>query len=292
MTSRFILNADDYGLAAGVSRAIGELAHARRISSTSAIVTLPRWREDAAALRDLRDRVAIGLHLNLTLGAPLGPMPELAPDRNFPSLRGLVSAIANKRAVQTELEYEIERQMDAFEARIGALPDLIDGHHHAHALPVVRDALFAAIARRGGLAKTLLRDPFDHVWNIVRRGRAIAKAMAVARLAKGFGREARERGFMVTDGFSGFSSFGAGIVDVRRDFAAALRAPGSCPVIMCHPGFVDDELAALDRLTTRRAAEFQILKGDDDFAAQVWRPRRDDNGRIAWPDRLNAGAVE
>ena len=38
-----ILCADDYALTEGVSRAIGELAAARRLSATSVMVTTPHW---------------------------------------------------------------------------------------------------------------------------------------------------------------------------------------------------------------------------------------------------------
>ena len=85
-----ILNADDYAITHGVSRAIEQLAVARRLSATSAKVTLPDWPEAAKRIRELRDRIAIGLHLNLTVGAPAGPMPDAAPLGQFPSLKTLL----------------------------------------------------------------------------------------------------------------------------------------------------------------------------------------------------------
>ena len=33
-------------------------------------------------------------------------------------------------------------------------------------------------------------------------------------------------------------------------------------LVMCHPGFVDDELVRLDPLTTQREREFAFLAGD------------------------------
>ena len=81
-----ILCADDYAMTEGVSRAIGELAAARRLSATS-VHGRPRahWPAMApAAAACTAAHLAIGLHLNLTLGAPLGPMPRLAPGGELP----------------------------------------------------------------------------------------------------------------------------------------------------------------------------------------------------------------
>ena len=63
----------------GISRAIGELAAAQRLSATSVMVNSPHWPAAAPRLRAHRGHLSIGLHLNLTLGTPVGPMPRLAP---------------------------------------------------------------------------------------------------------------------------------------------------------------------------------------------------------------------
>ena len=72
----------------GISRAIGELAAAQRLSATSVMVNSPHWPAAAPRLRAHRGHLSIGLHLNLTLGTPVGPMPRLAPAGTFPGLRG------------------------------------------------------------------------------------------------------------------------------------------------------------------------------------------------------------
>ena len=48
-----ILCADDFGLTDGVSRAIIELCHARRLSATSALVTFDDWATQAQRLHEL-----------------------------------------------------------------------------------------------------------------------------------------------------------------------------------------------------------------------------------------------
>jgi len=65
-TRRVVLCADDYALSAAVSQGIAALAEAGRLSATSAMVLSPRWREDAARLAPLRNRLDVGLHLDWT----------------------------------------------------------------------------------------------------------------------------------------------------------------------------------------------------------------------------------
>ena len=84
-----VLCADDFGLTEGVSRGILELARMGRLSATSAMTNCPAFPRMAPGLADL-DGVAVGLHLNLTTGEPLGPMPAFAPAGGFPEVREVV----------------------------------------------------------------------------------------------------------------------------------------------------------------------------------------------------------
>src|SRR5947208_8581695 len=80
-----IVNADDFGLAPGVTRGILELARCGAVTSTSTMINLPGSQEAVAAARSLG--LDMGLHLNICLGAPLLPpaaVPSLvAPDRRL-----------------------------------------------------------------------------------------------------------------------------------------------------------------------------------------------------------------
>ncbi len=73
--------ADDYGMTEAVSRGILEAAAAGRITATSAMTSLPDWPRAARAWRAAAPAVDLGLHVTLTVGAPLGRMPRLAPGR-------------------------------------------------------------------------------------------------------------------------------------------------------------------------------------------------------------------
>ena len=169
---------------------------------------------------------------------------------------------AGDGTARAEIAGEISRQLDAFEQHFGRAPDFVDGHQHAHVLPGIRRALLDALTVRYPAGSVYLRDPSDSVAAIRARGIAIGKALTVAGLATGLHRAAARRGVPTNRGFSGVSPF-----DPRRDFAADLEAfliqPGPSHLVMCHPGFVDDTLVALDPLTDQREREYAFLMSDD-----------------------------
>jgi len=255
-----VLCADDFGLSEGVSRGILDLIAMGRLSATSAMTNCPAWRRCAPALRDHTGRVGVGLHLTLTVGAPLGPMPRLAPGGALPNLPDLAAGALRGGLPLEEIEAEIGRQFDAFADAFGRAPDFVDGHQHVHALPRVRRALFAALRRRGCAGSLWLRDPSDRLSAIARRGVAAAKAVQVRALAAGFRRSARRAGFRVNEGFSGFSPFEASAVGAT--FESAFRYLGPRPVVMCHPGYPDEDLRRLDPVVEVRRDEFDYLASD------------------------------
>lgn len=280
-TRGIVLCADDFAMTNGVSRAIIELAEAGRLSATSAMTTSRHWPSHATWLARARDKIAAGLHLNLTLGSPLGPMPAFAPGGRFPSISQVTARALTGRIAMAEVGAEIERQLQAFELEMGFAPDHIDGHQHVHALPGIRSVLLGAVTQRyaGAARRPLLRDPGDAVGSNLVRGRAF-KAMTLSSLSMGFGRAATQAGFEVNDGFSGVTDFS--VDRVAADFAAACAALGARHMVMCHPGFVDDELVRIDPVTERRQKEFDYLMRGD-FPEVIWRPQRSISGDpIAW----------
>ncbi|MCX5497022.1 ChbG/HpnK family deacetylase [Kaistia dalseonensis] len=281
MADRVLLCADDFALSPGVSRGIAELIRAGRLSATGAMVTEPDWAAQRTALPELRSKAAIGLHLNLTTGGPLGPMPTLAPDGPFPGLQALMRLAFTGRLAAPEISAEISRQLDQFETVANMPPDFVDGHHHVQVLPKVRAALLDALSRRYPGHTPLLRNPGDTVRRIAARRGAGRKALLVTLLARGFGADAHRHGIATNEGFSGFSAF-----DRERAFAdeltTFLKAPGPRQIVMCHPGYPDQQLAALDPLFDRRLDELGALMTYPDLDRLITRPRRNTDGRIEW----------
>jgi len=257
----FALCADDFALSPAVTGGILEALAAGRLTATSAMTTQAGWPAAARAFRDLAPDADLGLHFNLTLGGPLGKMPQFAPDGVFPAMNSIVPAAWRGALPRNEIRDELRRQLDAFEAAAGSAPDFVDGHQHVQSLPGIANDLIAELSARGLAGKCWLRDSADRPSRIFARGRHWGKALTVAALARGFRGKARAAGFSTNDAFAGFSDFIAG-GDYAADFATYLTAQCARPLIMCHPGRVDDELARLDPVTFSRETELSFLLSD------------------------------
>lgn len=104
---RLIVNADDFGMSAGVNRGILE-AHERGIvTSASLMVDRPAAAEAARAAQAF-PALGVGLHFELAGGIPSDP-----------------DGAAGVRA-------ELRRQHEAFLRLVGAPPAHVDSHHHVH----------------------------------------------------------------------------------------------------------------------------------------------------------------
>jgi hypothetical protein len=210
---RLIVNADDFGLTAGVSRGILAAHRDGIVSSTTVIVTRPI---DPALVDALRaSGLGVGLHLNLTLGPPLSEpsrVPSLLDEEGrFARDAGVVAA----RARPEEARLELGNQIDAFRGLFGRFPTHLDSHHHVLAqAPLLPLLLFFARA---------LRVP-------VRAQDARVRAAA------------RAERLRTPDHFFGES--GPEPCWTRERVLAQLRAlPPGVTELMTHPGHYDDDLA-------------------------------------------------
>jgi len=272
----FVLCADDFALSNAVSRGILALVDAGRLTAVSVMATTPLWPETAPELAARRDRVAIGLHLDLTHRPFGGRRPAY-------DLHQLIVKALCRRADVSAISAEFERQFDLFEDAYGHPPDHVDGHHHVHALPQVRAAFFNVLAKRfSGLPaerRPLARDPTDSVVRILRRRGARAKALTVAGLGYGFAARAAASGIGANVGFAGFSRF-AGDGRYEREFDEFLAAPGPRHLVMCHPG--------LDEGAGSHGEEYRCLMASDVLPRAMLRIRRGgDERRGAFADWLS-----
>jgi chitin disaccharide deacetylase len=255
-----IICADDFGLTAGISQSILELAQAGAISATGAMTNRPHWETFGPQLRALDGRIDIGLHFNLTCAMPLTSMPDLVIDGQFPGLASVVRKALFSVAARQQIRAELDAQLDSFEAVIGRMPDFLDGHQHVHAMPGIRSIVLSVLQKRYGrsAARPYLRDSSDTVRAILARGVSPAKALVICALCFGFGARARALGFATNGSFAGVSPF-----DPRRDFMADLVAfhlsPASRHLVMVHPGYLDEELEQLDPVTQTRPQEHAAL---------------------------------
>lgn len=142
MTRYLIVNADDFSLTAGVSRGILAAHREGIVTSTTALVNLSGI-EAARELSAAAPRLALGLHLNLTLGRPVTP-PRACPtlvDADGCFLREPERFAAGGAAA--EILGELTAQAEAFARHFGRAPTHLDSHHHVHRHPVVLEAVLA-----------------------------------------------------------------------------------------------------------------------------------------------------
>ena len=245
-----VLCADDYALNAPVSQGIVALVVLGRLSATSVMSLSPRWAEDAVALRDVRERLDVGVHLDWT--------SRFAIDAGHGSGLGAVMARAALRLYkQKSIEDEIERQLDAFEAHWQAVPDHIDGHQHVQQFAVFRHALAEVLMRRYG---SEAQRPWLRVSQVAQPG---LKAQVISAMgAQGLQRWAQANQWPRVGPLLGAYGFDGSMDDYARHMQAWLaNLPQDKPaLIMCHPAVsaqADDDIGAA------RKREFAYLAGHD-----------------------------
>ncbi len=254
------LCADDYGLAPGVGAAIRDLIAKGRLQATGCMTGSPHWPAEAGLLKPLADRADIGLHVTLTDQRPLGPMPGLAPDGRLPPLGRLLTLALARRLDRAEIACEVERQFDAFETALGRAPDFIDGHHHVHQLPVVRDVVLDLWRRRMG-RRGWVRSCFEPHRAILRRGVSPFRAQVIAELGRDLRRRLERDHVPHNTSFRGVYDF-SGRVPFTDLFATFTDRPTGRTLVMVHPGLVDDALREADSLTGQREVEYRFLASD------------------------------
>jgi predicted glycoside hydrolase/deacetylase ChbG (UPF0249 family) len=210
MTRRLIVNADDFGLAPGVSAGILAAHRHGIVSSTTLLATAA---VDAESARELRDSgLGVGLHVNLTLGRPLSGGRSLV-DGDGRFVRDARHAAA--RANAGDVEREVDAQVEKFESIMKRRPTHLDTHPHVGLLVPVAEVVLGA-ARRLGVP--------------VRSQNPEARSRA------------RSAGLRTPDHFFGESGPGA-YWSLSRTLAHLRALPSGVSEFMTHPGWLDDALS-------------------------------------------------
>ncbi|MDQ3242981.1 MAG: ChbG/HpnK family deacetylase [Gemmatimonadota bacterium] len=137
MTSRrrLIVNADDFGLDAGISRGI-IAAHERGVVTSTSLMVRGRDAEQAVTQSHAFSALGLGLHLDLGEWAFRNgewvPLYQVVP---------IDSPIAVSR--------EVDRQLESFRELVGRDPTHIDSHQHVHQREPIRSAATRIAAEVG-----------------------------------------------------------------------------------------------------------------------------------------------
>jgi len=260
---RVVFVADDLGLSAGIDDGIALAARGGNVREASLCVTVEGAEHGVATAR--AHGLGIGLHLSLTLGRALtGPLRGLTDaDGRFRSLRRVLLACTfgavDRDAIAREVDAQLQRVSD-----LGVVPTHLNGHHHVHVFPGVRDVAFAVAAQRGvrwtRLPEELpLQRPLP------------AAAWLLARMARK-ARPAAERAALRSLPFVGIATEGrTDFGDRSRRIASRLTAGGvaACEW-MVHPRRPDPALEELDPAGYRRPAADELVTLSDPELAARW----------------------
>jgi hopanoid biosynthesis associated protein HpnK len=264
---RLILNADDFGLTAGVNRAIIELHQAGALTSAT-LMARAAATEEAIQIARSAPSLGVGCHVVLVDGEPAMPaqdLPTLADPRTgrlHPTLGAFLTRLFTGRIRSAEIEAETAAQIASLQSR-GLRLTHIDTHKHTHVFPVVLRPLLRA-AKAAGIRA--IRNPFEPAWSL----RATPGAPWIRRtevsllrlFEPAFRRIVAEGGFSTTNGAIGVLA--TGTLNASTVNALLRNLPPGTWELVSHPGYNDADLArAHTRLLASRETEREALTSID-----------------------------
>jgi chitin disaccharide deacetylase len=227
---KLIINADDFGLTAGVCRSIRELLEIGAITDTTAMIAADGVIENGiyAGGRELEGH--LGLHLMLTGGRPVSAPNEI------PSLVGAQGQFRKKEDVRPdagEVRLEWSRQVEEFEAAYGFMPTHLDSHHGVHRMDGISEVYWELASKWNIPVRSA-----DSAWN---------ERMKTASIV---GPDWVDSNW--TGGNLGLAALQSSILD---GFAL-----GEIGEIVVHPGYSDEALCKVSSWTEVREKDMADLK--------------------------------
>lgn len=244
MKKYIILNADDFGMTEGCNKGIIKAMKEGIVTSTSIMMNMPKT-DHGIELAYQHGIQAMGVHINISQGPSLLPMEEVSSlvdengrfslevrDGNLNNMSEFIIKLSER-----EIEKESREQIERFR-RFGLKLSHLDTHNSIHMRRKFR-YIFIKLANEYGVplrkinyGKTTLKRRIYEKY--IRRD--------IYRSANRFTTQFYEEGVSM---------------DVLK--SVILEAPAGVTEIMCHPGFVDDELMAISGYNTKRGEELEIL---------------------------------
>ena len=268
---RLIINADDFGLTAGVNRAIVE-AHQNGVVSSATLMANSQAFKEAVALARSTPGLGVGCHVVLVDGSPLlhqtqvgslldaGNNDQHADTPRFREGISKFGALALLgRLAADEIEAEATAQIRKLQAA-GIAVTHLDSHKHTHLFPRVLRPLLRAAKSCGIRA---IRNPFERI-----QGSHLAASPSLWRrwtevgvlrsLARQFREAVQQAGISTPDGTLAIVATGA--LNERLLRLMVENLPEGTWELVCHPGYNDADLQGIrTRLRASREQELRIL---------------------------------
>jgi chitin disaccharide deacetylase len=269
---RLIVNADDLGLTPGVNRAIVE-ASQRGIVTSATLMANGAAFDGALQAVAAAPKLAIGCHIDLIQLSPVLPLEKLATLVEGEGFRAGFTRFASMamrgRLDSKEVTAEATAQIRKLQSA-GVKVSHFDTHKHTHVFPPVLKALLRAAAECGVKA---VRNPFEpesavgfrHVFRRLQTLSRWTAVQSLRTLAISFRREVERAGLATTEGTVGIAV--TGHMDQRMLCDMLERMPPGTWELVTHPGYSDEGLAKLSKLTTSREQELRWLTSPQTRAA-------------------------
>ncbi|TFH33224.1 MAG: ChbG/HpnK family deacetylase [Anaerolineales bacterium] len=278
MSYLLIVNADDYARTSEVSAGIRE-AHLRGIvTTTTVLINLPGALEMLHKAAQATPALAIGLHLNLTLGEPCwkrhGSSALVGDAGQFHPLRHWYEM--NAELPISWIEAEWRAQMDRMLSS-GIPIDHLDSHHHIAAIRADVWQLHLELAQELNCG---VRPPFPNDTSQTRLQKNLPSP--VIETARDIALPALKQSTIPHP-----DAFLASFFDDKATLKHLLRLlktlPPGISEIMCHPGYSSPDLVETSGYSKQRQIELEALTDDQTLQTirdknielvtyrQVWR---------------------
>jgi predicted glycoside hydrolase/deacetylase ChbG (UPF0249 family) len=249
---QLIVNADDYARSPEVSAGILQAHLQGIVTSTTLLVNLPDARRAVEHAQELAPDLAIGLHLNLTLGKPCEPYTKVLVDE-----QGTFYSIGHwsthpELVPLEEIEAQWRLQIESFK-RYGIAIDHLDSHHHIAAIREDIWELYLDLAVELGCG---VRPPYPG---------DISEQVLLQSFPEPFVATARTKALpsMLKRKIAHPSTFLASFFDEQATLDHLLvllsNLPEGVSELMCHPGFSSPSLDQTSSYALQREREVEIL---------------------------------
>jgi chitin disaccharide deacetylase len=264
-----IVNADDLGWTEGVNRGIAE-AHRNGIVTSASLLANGAAFASGVEMARTTPGLGVGVHLNLSDGEPVAErelVTTLLNDKG--QLEGRPESLLLKLARRSVSVQEIEQEWDAQIQKVrdsGVEPTHLDGHRHVQMLPGLFE-IALRLAKKHGIAAVRISHEESSLRAALsagakQKGTVVMKQGVQARGLKLLAPDAREQaeraGIAAADYFCGIAQTG----ELTKEGVLHLLEvlPEGTTELMCHPGYMDDDLAkSATRLQASRQTELAIL---------------------------------
>jgi hopanoid biosynthesis associated protein HpnK len=265
---KLIVNADDFGMTAGVNRGIVESHVGGVVSSATLMANGPRF-DEAVALARSAPNLSIGCHVVLVDGKPVSPpdtvdtllaIRSAEPDKFYSSLSAFAARAMLGGFDRDQLVAEVTAQIRKIQAT-GLHVTHLDSHKHAHVFPEILAAMLRAAricgvrAIRNPIVPTLPAKLFKGKRELWKR---YGQVRMLHTFSKQFLQRTKRAGLLTPDGVIGVIETGSVESSLLRQTIASL--PDGTWELVCHPGYNDADLrSAGTRLLDSRDEERLVL---------------------------------